>query len=220
MKFKARIWLIFVTATLCKASLAQSFNVNAVGYINIGLKPGLNFVAVQMRTSVSSNAVSVIFSQIQGGVLDGTTVYVFENGGFQTAEYSDLFGGWTGDAVSKTINPGDGVALYLPGAENKVLTIVGEVPQGTVCTDIPHGFSLKANPIPQSSTLQNLGLPSAPGDMVYLYNPITRRFVAITFDSFGSPSSSATVSVGQSFWYYRPGSPTTWCRTFFVNNPG
>src|SRR4051812_7049207 len=104
----------------------------------------------------------------------------------------------------------------MPNLEKKILNIVGKNPPGTVCTDIPHGFSLKSNPIPQSSTLGNLGLPHGAGDVVYLFNSVTKTFVAHPLDDLGFPSSSATVGIGESFWFYRAGSPTRWCRTFFL----
>ena len=54
-------------------SFAQVFSNNAVGYVNIGLKPGLNFVAVQLIGP--DNSIASIFKNIQGGAPDGHPGY-------------------------------------------------------------------------------------------------------------------------------------------------
>src|SRR5207237_6480623 len=96
-----------------------------------------------------------VFNNFQGGVRDGTIVYRFNNGTFQTASYIALLGSWSGDAVGQTTGPGEGVFVYLPPpdvgeAANKVLTFVVEVPQNSTSVTINKGFSIISSPVPQA----------------------------------------------------------------------
>jgi hypothetical protein len=212
-----RIGLISSVFLACVATLSarsQVFSSNGVGYVNVTLQPGFNMVSNPLLQEDMS--IAALFENFQGGVPDGLTVYRFENGGFEIAGY-DMFGGWSGAAATKTTGPGEGVIVYVPGLANRVLTFVGNVPQGEVCTDIPHGYSIKSNLIPQTTTLDRLAIPHSPGDVVYTYSAATRSFKMWELDDPFLPT--ATIPVGSAFWLYHNGSDTTWCRTFFIANP-
>src|SRR3954463_7497868 len=133
MRTKALLLAAAFAAAGVATSMAQVYSVNAVGYVNLTLTPG--FTMVSNPLNAADNKIETLFSNFQGGVRDGTTVYQFVNGNFKIANYLEAFGSWSGDAVGQTTLPGEGVFVFLPGptvageAPNKVLTFVGEVPQ-------------------------------------------------------------------------------------------
>jgi hypothetical protein len=204
----------FLLCVAMSSSQGQVYSSNGVGYVNVTLRPGFNLIANPLMQD--DNSIGALFENIQGGVPDGLTVYRFDSGGFEIAGY-DMFGGWSGGAVTKSTGPGEGVIVYLPGSENRVLTFVGYIPQGEICTEIPHGFSVRSNLIPQTTTLDRLAIPHSPGDVVYTFSNSTKSFQRWELDDPFLPI--VTIPVGQAFWLYHNGSATTWCRTFFLNNP-
>src|SRR5687767_7926767 len=131
MRTKA-ILLAAAAVAAVASSQAQVYSVNAVGYVNKTLVPGYNLISNPLIAA--NNTIGSLFNNFQGGPRDGTVVYRFNAGTFQTASYIEVFGGWSGDAVDQTTMPGDGVFVFLPGptgteAPNKTITFVGEVPQ-------------------------------------------------------------------------------------------
>ena len=216
MKFKRSVLLLALVMTLV-AARAQVFSSNGVGYINVTLAPGYNFVANPLLAQ--DNSIGELFANIQGGVPDGLTVYKLVNGNFVIASYFEMTGTFEpADAAAEITLPGDGVWVYLPSPSDRVLTFVGEIPQGDLCTDIPQGFSIKSNLIPKVDTIHDLNIPHSPNDVAYVWNRTSRDFSVYQFDNLDI-DTSPTLQVAEAFYLYHTGPPTTWCRTFFLNNP-
>jgi hypothetical protein len=107
------------------------------------------------------------------------------------------------------------------------LTLVGEVPQGTLNTATPNGFSIKSSQVPQAgplsqadgtSTAADLGLTAGINDFIYRYNG--SGFVTYELNQFSGvwEPSIPSVNVGEAFWLFRANtSPTVWTRNFSVN---
>jgi hypothetical protein len=204
------------------ASQAQVYSVNAVGYVNVLIRPGFNLVANPLIAE--DNSIGGLFKNIQAGVPGGTAVYKFTDGQFINATWDDLESKFVPEAAAAEITlPGDGVFLFLPSPSDEVLTFVGEVPQGDVCTQIPHGFSIKSNPVPQTMSLSHpaASFPASPGDVIYVLNNTTGSFNVYQYDELGTGwvPNLPVIEVGHAFFLYHPGPATTWCRTFFINNP-
>jgi hypothetical protein len=203
--------------------MAQVYSVNAVGYVNTTLKPGYNLVSNPLNAA--DNTIGNLFKNIQGGVPGGTTVFKFVNGSFISARYDDLDNAYSPpSAAAETSLPGDGVYVFLPGSTDKVLTFVGEVPQGNTTTPLPRGFSIKSSVVPQAVKPDALGagsIPAAGGDTLYRYSPVTKGFTSYRFDDLDNAWTPTlpTLNVGEAFFYFRAGAATTWNRTFSVNNP-
>jgi hypothetical protein len=232
MRTKALLLAAAFAAAGVATSMAQVYSVNAVGYVNTTLVPGFNLISNPLNAA--DNKIETLFSNTQGGVRDGTVVYRFNNGNFQTASFIEVFGSWSGDAVGQTTLPGEGVFVFLPGpgageAANKVVTFVGEVPQNATTTAIPKGFSIKSSVVPQAiapdQTKNTDGtpapIPAADGDSLYRYLPSTKNYDVRSFiEVFGGWDSPLPVlNVGEAFYYFRATTPTAWNRTFSVNNP-
>jgi len=231
MRTKALLLAAAAVAAVASAQ-AQVYSVNAVGYVNKTLVPGFNMVSNPLNAA--NNTIGSLFNNFQGGPRNGTTVYRFANGNFTTASYLDFLGAWDGDAVNQTTLPGEGVFVFLPGpgageAANKVLTFVGEVPQNATSTPVPKGFSIKSSVVPQAvapdKTKNTDGtpapIPAVNGTTLYRYIPAAKNYDTYSYLDFlgGWDNPLPVIEVGESFYYFNPGSDTTWTRTFSVNNP-
>jgi len=204
---------LLLTAALGAAgvatSMAQSvFSVNAVGYVNVDLPKGFSIIANPLDAGAGNNTVSKLLASVP----DGTTVYKFVNGAF-TVNTLDL-GEWTNP--NESLNPGEGAFVRSPSAAK--VTFVGEVPQGSLSTAVPAGFSLKASQVPQSGKLDtDLGFPAQDGDTVYQFNNAKGSYDVHTLDLGEWSGGAPTPKVGEGF-FVKVAKATTWARTFSVNN--
>jgi len=236
MKTKALILAAAFAAAGVATSMAQVYSVNAVGYVNTTLKagasgrPGFNLVSNPLKAA--NNSVNALFTNIQGGAPQGTTVYRFVNGSFILYTYDDLDGFYSPQtaAATDTVLPGEGVFVKLPGGvSDKVITFVGEVQQNTQTVVINPGFQIISSPVPQDIKPDNVkntdgssaNIPVVQGDTLYTFDTTAGSFVLYSYDDldgFFTPPLP-TIKVGQAFFYRHLGAQANWTRTFSVNNP-
>jgi hypothetical protein len=229
MKTKALLLAAAFAAVGAATSMAQVYSVNAVGYVNVTLKPGFTMVSNPLKAA--NNSVNALFSNIQGGVPQGTTVYRFANNNFVSYTFDDLDGFYSpqAEAASTTVVPGEGVFVKIPvGSGNKVLTFVGEVVQGG-SVSIPAGFSIRSSIVPQDvkpDAAKNTDgttavFPVTQGNVLYTFDTTLQNFKSYTYDDLDGFFTPAlpTIKVGESFFYLNQGAAGTWTRTFSVNNP-
>jgi len=230
MRTKALLLAAAFAAAGISTSMAQGgavYSVNAVGYVNLNLPVGFSMVANPLDAGAGNNTVSKLFSNIEGGVPNNTQVFVFNNvnGTYATATYSTLLGGWSGAGASAEINPGTGVFFNNRTAAALKLTFVGEVKQGDLVNQVPVGFSVQANQVPQSAkpdATPTTSFPGANNDRIYRFNPDTKQYQTFVFSTIlgGWNPALPTFNVGEAFFYFRQAAngATTWTRTFNVNN--
>lgn len=211
-----RTQLLLATAALAAlgafSASAQVYSVNAVGYVNVTVPAGAGrfaLVANQLNAS-PNNAISNIFA----GVPEGTLVYSWGGSSFTIATFE--FGEWSNGGVE--VGPGSGAFIRNPGATAVTVTFVGEVPQGTLTTTYPAGFTLLSSKVPQAGALQaTLGFTPGEGDIVYKWNVADQRYDLSTFE-FGEWAPSApSLAVGEGF-FLKANAAGTWTRNFSVNN--
>jgi hypothetical protein len=220
MRTKALLLAAAFAAAGVATSMAQVYSVNAVGYVNVTLKPGFNLVSNPLIAS--DNSIGNLFKNIQGTIPGGLSVFKFVNNNFVSASWDEFDLKYSPDsAAAETVVPGDGVFVFNPGSTDLTLTFVGEVSQGATTTPLPRGFSIKASVVPQAGKPDAFGLPGAPGDSLYKYNTTTKNYDASTFDEFDLKwvPDLPVINVGEAFFYFRNGAATNWTRTFSVNNP-
>jgi hypothetical protein len=221
MKNIGQLLFGFIFSVQVFTSSAQVFSSDGTGYVNITLVPGFNLVANPLNAA--DNSIGALFKNMQGGVPDGTTVYKFVNGNFVTASYFEILDSFEpADAAAETTGPGEGVLVFLAGNSNKVLTFVGQVLQGQVCTPLPQGFSIKSNVIPRSESLDQMQIPTHDGDVVFRFDPVARNYAASSYVSLlggWDTTPGPFVRVGEAFFFYRTAPSTTWCRTFVIPPP-
>ncbi len=219
---------LLITAALSLAgvasSMAQVYSVNAVGYINLTMKPNFNLVANQLNRTPNNSLNNVLT-----GVPGDSQVLKFDNA---LNDYVlEVFDGTTwikpdGSPSTLTADPGNGFFFFNPAEGNVTVTLVGEVPQGSaLAVTLPPNFSLISSIVPQTIALTAAnGFPQI-GDAQYLSfnatsqnydNPIVNDGTQwLTLE--GVPVTAPTPTVGQGFFFYNPGDSVNWTRSFSVN---
>jgi hypothetical protein len=189
--------------------MAQVYSVNAVGYVNIELKPGLQLIANPLDAGAGNNTIEKLLP----GVPDGTFVYKWDKA---TSNYLvnnyDL--GW-GNA-SMTLAPGEGAFVVLPqGATPVKVTFVGEVPLGAASNmQLTQGLQLVGSKVPQAGLIEtDLKYPVADGDFIYRFDYATQNYIVYNYDlGWGT---QPTISVGEGFWVAK-NNTADWNRNFSI----
>jgi hypothetical protein len=218
---------LLLTAALSLAgiatSMAQVYSVNAVGYINLTMKPGFNMVANQLNKT-SANKLNDVLT----GVPTESQVLKFANNNY-TLELFDGTSWITPEGAPGTLgaSPGEGFFFFNPGGADVTVTLVGEVPQGTALTvALPPGFGLVSSIVPQAVALTPAnGFPNVTEMQFLSFNSTTQNYDSpllndgtgwITPEGVSVPAP--TPAVGQGFFIFNPNpTPVNWTRSFSVN---
>ncbi|HMJ91813.1 MAG TPA: hypothetical protein VK530_18460, partial [Candidatus Acidoferrum sp.] len=140
------------------ASQAQVYSVNAVGYINVVVKPGFNIIANQLITTNST--VANLFANVPAN----SKLLNWAGTGFIDNLLDPDFG-W--DNPDQVVAPGQAVFFQNQGTTNVTITFVGDVPQGNLTNTFPTSYSLRSSIVPQAGLLQAaLGYTPSPGDHI------------------------------------------------------
>jgi hypothetical protein len=221
MRTKTLLLTAALSAAGIATSMAQVYSVNAVGYVNVPIA-GNGFTMAANQFTASSYAISNV---IPSAPL-GSTVFVFVGGNYQTTDFNEFTSAW--DNPNLQLPLGLGFFINNPQAAT-TLTMVGEVPQGTLNNPISSGFSIRSSIVPQAGTTGALGLVPGPGDVIFKFNSATQGYQQATFDEFGGtwianspglvvdPVNGPSVAVGEAFFYNSVANTATWSRTFSVN---
>jgi hypothetical protein len=193
-------------------TMAQVYSVNAVGYVNVTLKPGFNMVCNPLDAGAGNNIVSKLLANVPAG----TTVYKFGATGFDINVFDPDLGGWT-DPNSELV-PGEGAFILNSTAANVTVTFVGEVKQGSLSTALPAGFSIKSSQVPQSGPLAGtLGFPITAGDIIYRFDAVSGYTIYVFDPDLGGWSpEEPSPAVGEAFWV-ATAAAKNWTRNFNVN---
>lgn len=225
MRTKALLLAAAFAAAAVSTSVAQVYSVNAVGYVNVSIPPGFSMVSNPLNAGAGNNTVGKLFVNMAGTVPTGFKVFTFnETTGLYNTAANYLPGVGFSPAASANVEllPGNGAFVFNPqavGSPSLTLTFVGEVMQGALSLNLPQGFSIKANQVPQAGKPDSFGLPGTPGDKVFRFNKTTQLyFTASTFVAGpGWIPAVQPIEVGEAFFLYRATSAGTWARTFSVN---
>jgi hypothetical protein len=212
MRTKTLLLAAAFSAVGAATAMAQVYSVNAVGYVNIALKPGFNLITNPLDAG-ADNTVVKLFAGLNGFA----RIFTYAPGtGFNVNEYD---GEWAN--TNQVLVPGQGFFLYVTNAQT--VTFVGEVKQGNLSTPLTAGYNLVASQVPQAGKIQtDLGLVPADGDQVLTFNADTQRYKVYTYDGGEWLSDSPTpveptIAVGEGVWV-RKGNAGSWTRNFSVNN--
>lgn len=206
---------------------------NTVGFYNLVLPGGFSMIANQLDNG--DNNLNTIIPDAPVG----SEILKWNNGLQQFAPadtfFGAAFGGWVDQffaPTATTLVRGEGAFINMAAAAT--LTLVGEVPEGTLDVTLNPGFSIVSQPTPQSIGVQAEGLSdgvATVGDEILFWipgsGPGTQTYEpALTFfgsafggwvDQFFAPTDP-TPEVGESFFYNSANpSPATWTRVFNVN---
>jgi hypothetical protein len=193
------------------------YSENVVGFYQLSLCNGFSLIANQLN-AVGGNRISNLFKSPP----EGTRVYKFNPalGGFVIAQFID--GAWEGSDAEMTLNPGEGAFMQTSLTSHRFL---GDVPSGNLGVQIPQGFSLISNHLPEAGPVNllppdGIGLPVRDGTRIYQWHCLTQGFLFSQYvdgmwerdGSLGAP----TVAIGEAFYFYNPGPALTWNRSFSV----
>jgi hypothetical protein len=206
MRTKALILTAAIGAAGLTASLAQDpvYSVNAVGYINLSLPAGFALVANQLNNGGNT------LDEVITGVATGTTFTQFNGSAFVESIYIEGLG-WD----NKTLTLAPGQAGYVNSAAPQTVTLVGEVPQGELTVQVPSGLSMASSMVPQSVSLDTIGIPVETSDSVIFFRD--GGFVESLFIEGLGFTPEAVPAVGEGFWINKAGAAASWTRTFSVN---
>jgi hypothetical protein len=232
MRTKTLLLAAVALATGISASVAQTvYSVNAVGYVNISLKPNFNLISNPLN-GTNNNINTIIPVALGDSVLFrwDAPAQTFAQADTYFDEGDPAINGWYdggGLKSSTVINPGEGFFIQSPG--NTTITFVGEVPQGPLNNSIPPNFSFKSSVVPQSVGIVSVGFPGV-ADMLYqAWDAMAQTYAqALTYFDEGDPAINGfytgggvkvdpTPAVGEGFLIYNPGPTVNWARTFSVN---
>ena len=210
MRTKTLLLTAALVAVGAASSMAQVYSQNAVGYINITVKPGFNLVGNQL---VQPN---VTIGSLLPAPPAGTIFYAY-SGGFSTTTFDPDLGGWDPDP-NLPMPYGGGGFLFNPSASNFTMTLVGDVGQGSLANAIPAGFSVRSSKVPQAGLITTtLGLPAVQNDTLYQYsNPGGYSTYVFDNDLGGWDPAEPSVAVGEAF-FFNSGAGHAWTRVFSVN---
>lgn len=197
------------------ASLAQDgdvYSVNAVGYVNSVLQPGLNLVSNPL-TNQEGNTLNDLFSDLEFGA----TIFRWAGEGF--ADPSINFGGETGFTPNFELLPGE--AIFVQITQETTVTFVGEVPQGQLSNPLPAGISFRSSIVPQDIDLDDpeIGFPSEFGDTIFTWSNANNAYndASIFFGAeAGGFTPDVLVPVGEGFVVQKENA-ADWNREFSVN---
>lgn len=217
-----RTKLVLTTAALgvvgSLGAVAQVYSVNAVGYINLSV-PAAKYVLIASQLNAGGNTVAEIFPT----AANGTSIYRYNPAtGWSSANTfisSPIPLGW--GAPTDVIRGGE--ALFVLGGEtDATLTLVGEVPQGALTTQLNAGLNLVASQVPQAGALTaDLGYTAANGDTVYQWDAAAQTYApANTYISepinLGWSLGDPAIKVGEGF-FLQKNAAGSWTRNFSVN---
>jgi len=211
--------------------MAQNvYSLNVVGYINIPLVEGFNFVANQLDydgTGMNNTVGNVLGTNLPLG----TYVYTWVNGGFTNAFYNTVKGSSTASwNVPITLNPGQGAIISIPkgglAGTSSNLTVVGQVDQGSlVNTNLAAngGYSLVASIVPLTGGITSvLGYTPTIGDTVYTFNAAGQTYApSLTYNTIKGQSTASwqpsepDLAVGQGF-FLNSAKSSVWSNYFIV----
>ncbi len=191
-----------------------TYSVNMVGYYKLSLCNGFSMIANQLNAHGGNRLADVFKSPPEG-----TRIYKFNpmTGGFLMAQFVD--GEWESGDQDLWLNPGEGAFFWSTLTSHRFL---GDVPMGSIQVQIPAGFSLISNPLPEAGPVSllppdGLGLPVRDGTRIFQWDCATQGFIFNQFlDGMWDSGAPPTVAIGEAFYFYNPGFGLTWNRSFTV----
>jgi hypothetical protein len=218
-----------VLAELCCQAQSNVVSDNVVGYYNVLLSPGYNFLANQLDATDNGLTIDNGLNNVLPYSPDGAKVYLWDVRNQRYTPPSTFTAATTNWDINYSIPPGTGFVMLVTGIWTN--TIVGQVLQGSLTNFVAgsNRFSLVSSKVPQSGEITSVhAFPGTDGDNVYFFTDATQTFSDgyTFFNGFGwfDPNGAAgpggpTNAVGQPFFVQNPGPDTNWVRHFIVQAP-
>jgi hypothetical protein len=211
--------LLISAATLAAgvmASQAAVYSQNIVGYINVTIPSG-QFCLIQNPLTTGNDVLTNVIPV--GAAPKGTEAYFFSAGSFGSP-YTLGKSGWSPDASTVSVAPGQGFFIQNAGITNFTLTLTGSIlSSNTGPVTLSPGFNLVGASVPVSGNIQaQMGAPAVKNDFVYQFNDgIGNYGPQLTAGKSGlwSPyeptiGTNSNVGVAEAFFYDESGTTKQW----------
>jgi hypothetical protein len=201
--------LAFPLLILATASSAPARNV--VGYANVGIYPGDNFIANQL-----TNAISTLDRVLSGSTPDGSTFTKWDPLGNQflpLSTYSAANRTWS---INYTFTTWEGALFHSPSAftntfqgsiDQRAFIVDGGTNDGFIYANFPHydaGLYLISCPVPIPANFTNVvGRGPFDGEWVETLNPATQTYTVTTFHALSGAwdNGAPSLRIGESAFF-------------------
>jgi hypothetical protein len=200
MKSKTLLIAAAALAAGVMTSQAQVYSQNIVGYVNVPLLTGYNFVANQLDLDGTGTNNSVYTAV--GTNLPANTAVLYWNPGTALFSTTKLLssGKWSANnqLLTNAVNPGSGFFIQVSAPTN--VTFVGNVITGTNTYPVIAGYQVVAPSAPVSGTLDTTnGYTPTKNDAVLVWNNGTSLFTTHKYlGSSWSGGGDPQLTVGES----------------------
>jgi len=194
-----------------ESSNGNVYSVNAVGYANLQLPPGLSLIANPLY--YTNNDLGFWMPNPP----DGSQVYKYTaTQGYEVSTFDGIAGQWSNPTLQVEI--GTGFFFRNTSQSTLTFTFVGEVPQGWLTNSLPEGFSTKGSLVPASQTLSWHQIPGEIGDEIRTYTNDLQGGGSYNISVYTADgwTPDLTLNIGQGFWIYKQNAQD-WVRYFTVN---
>jgi len=198
---KAKTLLIAAAALAAGVmhSQAQVYSQNIVGYVNVPLAAGYNFVANQLDAD-GTGTNNGLYTAV-GTNFPANTAVLYWNPGTALFSTTKLLasGKWSANnqLITNAMNPGSGFFIQVANPTN--VTFVGNVITGTNTYPVPAGYTVVAPSAPVAGTLDTTnGYHPTKNDAVLVWNNgtalfTTHKWLGTSWSGGGDPQ----LTVGQ-----------------------
>jgi len=235
---------MFLAASLALAAITSSIaqpvggavSDNQVAYVNVTIPAG-GYRIISNPLTNGTDSLNVFLPVPDG--FDGTSIYRFDCG---TQNYRDTMQwvtgpGWLASAPADLIiHPGEGFFVQNIAGIPLTLTMMGEVPAGTLNNTIlgANRYCIEASVLPVAGRLgwvgntiaTNLSFPSATGDSVFVFDAATQSYKDtyqyvqdVGWLSNSDPVDGPMIDVAEGFFVQRVAANNAlWRQTYSVKD--
>jgi hypothetical protein len=224
MRTKTLLIAVAALAMGAASSMAQTYSQNVVGYINLPLTNGFTMIANQLDVDGkgTNNTVGGIFGT--NLAVNSQVLAWLPSGGYSTITWAKGKSGlgWSGDTnvINKALSSGQGV--FVKTTNSLVLTLVGNVIQGTNVNPLVAGYNLVSAVTPVSGAIQtNLNYIPSPNDQILKWSPASQTF-ALTYSyskgksGYAWSPSQPVLDVGDSIFLKTTNTSAIWTNIFNI----
>jgi len=208
------------------SSLAQSSNVysvNIVGYANVPVKAGYNFMVNPFSTG-ASNGANEVFDIQPGNNFDGSYFLTWSGFTYIYNQFDSGSGGWVDENFNPkpppVIPPGKGFFFFNAGISNlvtftgSVVPLIGQT--NSIAVNANYSMIGSALPVAGSVTNPVVNMPIIDGFFMLQWTGNTYFFTQFDSGNGGwidanfNPAPVPTLKIAEGFFYNNPDLPTTW----------
>lgn len=207
-----------VSAATCVAQSSNVYSLNIVGYVNVDITNGFNFLTLPLKPSDGNYNITNTIVMPTGA--DGAALFKWTGAAFSPTIPNWIDGmGWFQDQGTTTINLGE--AFFIDSPTSGRITFVGEVAQGDIQNTIPAGMAPVGNKVPVTAAWPGRTVGND-GDAIFTWNKGLKRWDSTIWNFIGGEgwfdgaafSDGPVLQAGQGVFYQNLGAAINWTQKF------